>query len=1094
MAACMAMPAAAQSTVRSFPKPLDLKTIRAKQAQQPFHAPSKIDDAQKGLPMYVGEVTAYDRKRGWAKFYSGNVYNSFTRLKIYNEAWESYQVYGMRCGAWTGEKYYAYITNIYGGSGISWENPAEFVEIDPATGEKTILHEYDESEIEGWPTMYDMLYDHKYETLYALGQGTDDDGNGVTEVYTVDAEDGSYTLVNTFDKIYYNMAIDYDGNWYGVTPIYTKASDGSESITGSSLEKLDENFGVVSSVAITDWDAAFVMGGLTTMGFDYTTGDLWWLPLDSYYSQKVVRLDTATGVMDDNYGSFWGGYQFAGLYIPYLTADSREAAGQVSDIDAQADVNGAMADTLRWTNPVLTWNRDTLTELAEVQVYRKKATGTSNELSSTEEILSEDNAELVATVTGAEVGKSMQWVDTNPNAGINTYYVVPCRVSGEKGVLDSVRCHMGVDVPAEVQNIQLAQEGEHIRVTWEAPTHGVNNGYVNPAEITYTLTRMPDSIVVATDIADTTLLDLEPLGETQQYYYYIQGSNKAGKGATAKSYSILAGAPIEPPAELTITSYDESQRWTSIDANADYSNFYYSTYIYFNDTYHTGFALYAYNAADDWVVSPALRLKAGHSYCFVPNFVTYYPNAPFNVQTAVGKGTTVADMTPLMRDDSDLSGTGYDNKWTFEDFFTPEEDGVYYYGFHVNSTSYDQYFFLGLTITEVFDNDLSALSIGGIVEAVAGTENNCTVNVRNTGKNEQSAYKVKILCNGEVVGETTDVPAVKMGETVAVPMTFTPTEEGPSDFVAVVELEGDQNADNDTSAVLTLDVQPAGTLPFTNIVTGDGENTGTNVPCSWYSSSEVSQSLYLADEIGAPEAGDIVRMGYEYESNSNLTDRMAETNVTIYMANTDKSEYAFVDNGDWTYSSTDWVTFDQFTKVYEGTITVEPGTGKMVSFNLDTPFAYDRTKNLAVFVMRDGAVDSNLCWPVLWSVYNQYGSWTDYDKEMRSLYARTAYTDGMSTMYQENYVPVLYLAFDNATGINRVGNTAEGVNFANGKLTFGKNITSAQIYDISGKLLRNYNVAAGSNNVAPSLSKGVYVVRTKDINGKAQSVKLSIAK
>lgn len=1097
LAVCTAMPLAAQSTVRSFPKPLDQKTIAASQAQKPARVPSKIDDASQGLPMYIGEITAYDRKRGFCKFYTGHVWDSFTRLQIYNEAYADYQVYGMRCGTWTGDKYFAYITNIYGGSGISWELPAEFVEIDPATGVKTIIHEFDSSEQEGWPTMYDMMFDRTYDTLYALGQGTDDNGYGVTELYMVSTTDGSYQKVFTFDCIYYNMAFDYDGNLYGVRPTYGTNSDGSEYISGSELVKLDEDFAEVSTVECTNWGSSFTMGSMTTMAFDFTTGDLWWLPLDSYYSQRVFKLNTETGVMDDNYGSYYGGYQFAGLYIPYLTADKRTAAAQVSELDAQADVNGAMADTLKWTNPSTTWNKQELSELSEVLVYRKKVDGTSNELSSTAEILSEDNAELVATVSGAEVGQTMQWVDTDPHNGINTYYVVPCRVSGEKGVPDSVRCYMGVDVPDQVTNIQVTTSGEYLQVSWTAPEHGVNNGYINPDELTYKLIRMPDNIVVADGITETTLLDKEPLGEVQNYYYYIYPSNKAGEGVMAQSDYIYAGAPIEPPVDLGFTSWDEANRWTSIDANSDYSYFYYTTYAHYDDAYHSVMVLNTYGAADDWLITPALRLKGGHSYRFSADFINYYNDSPFNISTAVGKSNTAEAMTPLLRNDEGLTSDSYNTKWNFEDYFTPDEDGTYFYGFHVGGSSQDNYYFTGLSISEVFENDLSAVSIDNVTEAVAGAENSCTVKVRNTGKNEQSAYKVKIVCNGsEVVGETTDVPAIKMGLSADVPVTFTPTEDGYCDFVAVVELAGDECADNDSSAVLTLNVQPAGTAPFTNIVTGANETIDTNVPCSWSKSSETSQTLYLASEIEAPETGSIVRMGYEYDSNSNLTDRLDESDFSIYMANTDKASYAVERDDYWNTWSYDWVNFSDFTLVYSGKITVEPGHN-IVSFNLDTPFEYDRSKNLAVFVMRDGAVDDySMWWPVLWRVYNDYQYDSNYNvlNDYRTLRTKTAYSDGAEGI-PEVYVPVLYLAFSKSDGITRVGGSENAeVSYDNGNLVFGKNITRAQVYDVSGKLLHDYNVAAGQSTAAPVLSQGVYVVRTQTTDGTTQSVKLSIAK
>ena len=65
---------------------------------------------------------------------------------------------------------------------------------------------------------------------------------------------------------------------------------------------------------------------------------------------QLYTINTETGLYE---GKSWFsvGNSFVGLTIPYMTADSRTAAAQVSNIDAQADVNGAMVDTIKWVNP-----------------------------------------------------------------------------------------------------------------------------------------------------------------------------------------------------------------------------------------------------------------------------------------------------------------------------------------------------------------------------------------------------------------------------------------------------------------------------------------------------------------------------------------------------------------------------------------------------------------------------------------------------------------------------------------------------------------------------------------------------------------------
>ena len=173
----------------------------------------------------------------------------------------------------------------------------------------------------------------------------------------------------------------------------------------------------------------------------------------------LYSVNTETGIYE---GKSWFslGNSFVGLTIPYMTADSRKAAAQVSQIDVQADVNGDMVDTVKWVNPTKAWDKSDLTEFKEVLVYRKKQNVATTELTPTSKLLSAENADLIGTVEATgKMGQAMQFVDTNPHAGINTYYVVPSRVTGEKGVPDSIRCFMGVDVPGAAQDIQLKRKG-----------------------------------------------------------------------------------------------------------------------------------------------------------------------------------------------------------------------------------------------------------------------------------------------------------------------------------------------------------------------------------------------------------------------------------------------------------------------------------------------------------------------------------------------------------------------------------------------------------------------------------------------------------
>ena len=90
----------------------------------------------------------------------------------------------------------------------------------------------------------------------------------------------------------------------------------------------------------------------------------------------------------------------------------------------------------------------------------------------------------------------------------------------------------------------IKKKGTGIELSWEAPTKGLNNGFINESELTYTVTRMPDNVVVAKDLTGTKYED-NTLGEQQKYSYKIMAKSNAGEGEVAESEGIMAGSALK---------------------------------------------------------------------------------------------------------------------------------------------------------------------------------------------------------------------------------------------------------------------------------------------------------------------------------------------------------------------------------------------------------------------------------------------------------------------------------------------------------------------------------------------------------------------
>lgn len=1095
LAVGIASPAMAQQNAKAFPKLQPTAVTATPQSTGAVKAPAAYDDKGRGKLIYAVEQLDYNRQRGFVKFYTGNPYSSVEKvITEFKENTTTEQLYGARCGAFDGNRYYAYLVNSY--SAGFGDYPQAFISIDPLTGEYETIAEYDDSDQPSWPTLYEMAYDYSSETMFALGQGVSEDNPEVAAsiLYTIDLSTGDFEEVTRYEGIYLGLAFDYDGKMYATAYKYNK----NDELVGTNLVIFDDNYQVDSTVNLTLDGANYEPYYCTSMEFDHTTGDLYWLPQNSSMYEKVVKIDTSTGVMTD-LGSVTLGTTLNGLYIPFLTADSREAAGQVTSIDAAADETGTAKANVSWTNPAKAWNNTELSQLEKVLVYRKLASGTSNELSKTEELLAADNSELVATLDATGVGQAQQWTDENPLNGVNTYYIVPCRVSGELGVPDSVRCYVGLDVPAAVSNATLVKDGNNMNISWTAPTQGVNKGYINPDDVTYTITRMPDNKVVATGVKGTSYTDASELGEENSYYYIIQGANASGEGATAETNSVVAGKPFTAPYLFTFDTEGNAGRWTVVD-NAGSHYFEYSSFA-------QSMLLIAEGGSDDWIISPSLSFKAGHTYKFKVKFNNAYADTPYNVKMTVGTDRTAASQTNVIYEESDVTAVGYydQNMVEFTGTYTAEADGVYYFGYNISGTGTDNYYVHSVHFTEVSAKDLEATSLNDAAEAVAEADNKCTVTVTNVGTEEQSAYKVKVVCKGdngdEVVGETTDVPAIKAGRSANVELTFKPTIDGTFDFVGVVELEGDGDVTNDTTAAVKVSVSEAGRDTWTTTATDSNLGSDTNVPFSYNSSCDISQSLYLASDFEAPAEGKITRIGYEYDGNDNLTDRTPATNLKVYMGSTDKTSFYAYMRASWWACSEDWAVMGpDVTLVYDGDVTVEPGHN-ILALDLIEPYEYDRTKNLLVLTIREGSVDASYCWPVLWKTYNNVDltplTDTEAPTNVRTLrFSKSTSFNNSNKAEIEAFVPVLHMAFGTGDAIFNAtaGDKAVSYDAQSGKLVFGNGVKAAQVYDLTGKLVRSYQATETQSTVSPSLSEGLYIVRALSANGEAQSVKLSITK
>lgn len=1076
LAGLTAAPALGQkTTVNAFPKPLAPVANAGMKAPQ-FHLPSAIDDKKKGITMYAGQRLDQSKHRSWVKWQTGDSFN-FTKIYeyIHHDKYNEDQQRGIYMGAYdsSNDTYYAFFNMHY----TYGDMPMALAKVDMLTGDTTNVFQFAdlaEPDVEqtAWYNgryKYAMAYDPVNDAMYALGADYEngDPNLGYTVLYEVNLNattlNDLFTKVMDMDGLYWDFCFDAQGNAW-----FAQKYAGSDGIVkGTNLVKMDGDFNRISEVKMqSEWGEDINSIYFSTMYFDNSTGDLYYLPCSDYGSTSLYKVNPTTGI-SQSVAWFNQGNHFTGLYIPYLTADNGAAPARVSGLDAQADLNGAMKDTIKWVTPSKTWAGDDLANLQSVKIYRKNAGYATTELTKTADLIA--NSQLLATVPATEKETAMSWVDENPIDGINTYYVLAANDKGN-GVIDSIRCYMGIDVPGAVSNIMLEKNGTGVDISWTAPEKGANNGYIGTEGLSYKITRLPDNVVVAENVTDTKYTD-NTLGEQQSYSYTIQAVNAKGAGAIATSDPIMAGSALKTPISLAFDTQTDADRWsTNKMSNSIY--FYYAGG--WSDDYKCMIGYGTSNGTvEGTLISPPLYLEEGKTYRFTTDFqADFFEDAYFDLYVGVGTNSESQDgATIIAKREGEQYAEQY-HREKYEDYFVAPASGTYYYTLRVKTVDkYNIFKLFGLKVDYVAESDMAATSIDGVLEAVAQQANECTVKVRNLGSKNQENYTVKLLMDNEgkmvEVGTGTGTELLKTGETADVKVSFNPPYDGVWDFYGVVVANGDEVRTNDTTAVKTVKVLEAGSQGWTNIVTTGHKEDLSSFGLFWNDSeSEYSQSVYYPEEIKTIKGGVIKRIGWMYDGADNLTDRSDPVDVKIYLAHTDKKSFA---------GEGDLVLPSDRELVVEGQMVFEPGKDHLISFSLDTPFEYNNEQNLAVICEKSGTTGYNMC--ALWHIYNNDWS-TGYVE-------RTLMNSG--GYWSRPELPILFLGIYDPTGVERVQLVGADVAYANGLLAFDQ-VVNAEVYTVGGKLVSSFKGSSARLNLA----KGMYVVRATAADGQVMVKKINV--
>lgn len=269
----------------------------------------------------------------------------------------------------------------------------------------------------------------------------------------------------------------------------------------------------------------------------------------------------------------------------------------------------------------------------------------------TETAVSADNKVYGVFFTGDAEGTELGIADyaneTRTAIGTVSRYYVALGITKDNvlygnGPKAYVNSFIGDVIPLKPTNVKATFDIKTgmVNLSWTAVTKGINGGYVG--DMKYNVVRYPDNKAIATATAATSVSDMLPGGDLTGYYYTVQAISGQSKSESVKSNSISFGDVLEPPYYQNFENANSMNTLTVLDENNDGT-----TWQFLEDDGSNQSAVsisYAEVDHDDWLVLPALNLKAGVLYNLSYRVATQGTSYPEELEVKYSAEPTAAAM------------------------------------------------------------------------------------------------------------------------------------------------------------------------------------------------------------------------------------------------------------------------------------------------------------------------------------------------------------------------------------------------------------------------------------------------------------------
>lgn len=353
------------------------------------------------------------------------------------------------------------------------------------------------------------------------------------------------------------------------------------------LYKFDKTTGAATVIGNTNVE---VTGYRQSATFDFRTGKMYWAAMLSETSSALYEVDITNGAAQ-KIGDFANSEEITGLYIPFgIAPDEAPAAAENLQVNYP---NGARQGQVSFVIPTQNYAGGPLTENVEYHVYIN---------------------DLPYRSGGAAPGVAVTNTLWAPE-GLCTFSVVLENNAGT-GPKSKTAAYIGNDTPIAPENLQLNIDNATYvaHLSWDAPSRGANNGYLNPDNITYTVKRYPGEVVVADRITATSVDDNLPnISGLNSYYYTVQTFHEDKGSELSTTPTVNVGEAKTIPWTEDFSDSQTFSQFTIIDVDNDGWTWSHSTdnggcAVAKNNDLHNS------NDQDDWLITPPLAMTADRLY------------------------------------------------------------------------------------------------------------------------------------------------------------------------------------------------------------------------------------------------------------------------------------------------------------------------------------------------------------------------------------------------------------------------------------------------------------------------------------------------